>query len=98
MWRPDRTADVLTDGRICEPVISLQEDPCTGDVLCSVCALRNELLEFSTFFVRKIDSVLLSAHSRDTCPEDITQLSTVGTVLSTIRFYSSLAKTHTSVA
>jgi len=70
MGSPDRTADVLTDGRICEPVISLQKDVCAGDGFCSVCTLRGELFEFSAFFFREIDDVLLSAHFRKYAPKE----------------------------
>ena len=47
---PDRTPDVLTDVRICEPVISLQENLCAGDVFCSVFTFRDELFEFIAVF------------------------------------------------
>jgi hypothetical protein len=59
----DTTADVLTDFRICEPVISLQENPRPHVVLSLAFTSRNEPLKRSTFFVREINNVLLPAHS-----------------------------------
>jgi hypothetical protein len=60
---PDTTTDVLTDTKICEPVISLQENPRPHVVLSLAFTSRDEPLKRSTFFVREINDVLLSAHS-----------------------------------
>ena len=57
------TPDVLTDFRICKPIISLKENFCAGDILCSVFARPDKLFEFTALLIREIDEVLLSARS-----------------------------------
>jgi hypothetical protein len=59
----DAAADVLTDLGICEPVVSLQEDPCPRVILGFAFTSRNEPLQRSAFFLRKIHNMLFSAHS-----------------------------------
>jgi len=63
VWRADTAPDVLTDLRICEPVISLQKDTCPRDVLCLSFSGRNEPLKRVAVFLGKIDDVLFSSHS-----------------------------------
>jgi len=54
---------VLTDFSICEPVVSLQENTCPGDVLGFVLTGRNESFERPPLLTREINNVLLSSHS-----------------------------------
>jgi hypothetical protein len=57
------TTDVLTDLRISEPVVSLQKDSCSVDVLGFAFSGFDEPLERSAFFIGKIDDVFLRSHS-----------------------------------
>jgi hypothetical protein len=54
---------VLTDCRICEPVVSLQENTRPRDVFGFGLTSRNEPFERSPFFIREINNVLLSSPS-----------------------------------
>jgi hypothetical protein len=63
IWCANTAPDVLTDLSICEPVVSLQENPCPCIIFGLSFTGRNEPLQRSPLLVREIDDVLLSAHS-----------------------------------
>ena len=57
------TADVLTDLGISEPVVSLQQNLGSINVLGTVRSLRGERLKLLAFLLRKLNDVLLPTHS-----------------------------------
>jgi hypothetical protein len=57
------TADVLTDFRISEHVISLQENPCSVDILGFAFTGFDESVKRPMVFVREIDDIFLRSHS-----------------------------------
>jgi len=57
------TADVLTDCRISEPVVSFQQDACACVVLSSPFTTGNEPFQCLAVFLAEIDDIFLSSHS-----------------------------------
>ncbi len=59
----NRAAEVLTDLRICEPLVGFQEDACACDILGFAFTGLNEPLQRPPLLIREINDVCLSSHS-----------------------------------
>lgn len=66
----DAAVDVLTDFRICEPVVSLQENLCSSNVSCFPFTSRNEPLQRLSLLLSELHDVFLLAHSTRDAPRD----------------------------